>query len=283
MSAQSPVTGSLFAPFFFPLGIAFMGAQSAVMMKMAGENWQYGKRRISAMTNEDFNKMTPLKLYQVETAELRAMIPSIESSLKSMTPLTATIVTEMINTFKVGAVAAADYIRSFLDQFGETPLGHAIIIAIRIWFPWVTPLLENIASFVDPPGLIGPPEGSPLPPEGFPSPSPPPADEGPSDLDLENKKLEQARLLTQQLINDARKVIPKGSSKQDVLNAIKAWELQLKVWHRQLAEVIARPVAANQRALVKAINQRIKQSIQLIKMGKALVNYMNKNHLSVTP
>ncbi len=86
-----------FMPFFFPLGIAFMGAQSAVMMKMAGEQWQYGKRRISAMSNEDFNKMTPLKLYQIETNELRAIIPNIQKSLEDMRPLTQTIVLEMVN------------------------------------------------------------------------------------------------------------------------------------------------------------------------------------------
>ncbi len=134
----SPVSGSLFAPFFFPLGIAFMGAQSAVMMKMAGENWQYGKRRISAMSNEDFNKMSPVQLYQLETQELQAIIPSIEKSLQSMTPLTATIVTEMINTFKVGAQATLAYIQDISD----TPIGKVVLFAINAWMPWLNPLLK---------------------------------------------------------------------------------------------------------------------------------------------
>ncbi len=85
-----------FMPFFFPLGIAFMGSQSAVMMKMAGEQWQYGKRRISAMSNEDFNKLTPIKLFQIETSELRAMIPLMESSMKDMSALTPMIIKEMV-------------------------------------------------------------------------------------------------------------------------------------------------------------------------------------------
>jgi len=147
MSAQSPVTGSLFAPFFFPLGIAFMGAQSAVMMKMAGENWQYGKRRISAMSNEDFNAMTPVKLYKIETEELRAIIPDIEESLRSMTPLTATIVTEMINTFKVGAQATAAYLQDILDS----PIGKILVLAIDIWMPWLKPLLGDIPDLGAPP------------------------------------------------------------------------------------------------------------------------------------
>ncbi len=89
-----------FMPFFFPLGIAFMGSQSAVMMKMAGEQWQYGKRRISAMTNEEFNKLTPLKLFEIETSELRSMIPLMQESMRDMNKLTPIIVTEMVQMFK---------------------------------------------------------------------------------------------------------------------------------------------------------------------------------------
>ncbi len=69
-------------------------------MKMAGEQWQYGKRRISAMTNEEFNKLTPIKLYEIETSELRAMIPLMQESMRDMNKLTPIIVTEMIQMFK---------------------------------------------------------------------------------------------------------------------------------------------------------------------------------------
>ena len=69
-------------------------------MKMAGEQWQYGKRRIAAMSNEDFNKLTPQKLINIETKELRAMIPTIQQSMKDMSVLTPTIVQEMINMYK---------------------------------------------------------------------------------------------------------------------------------------------------------------------------------------
>ncbi len=119
-----------------------MGAQSAVMMKMAGENWQFGKRRISAMSNDEFNKLAanPALLYQIETKELQQIIPSIELSLQSMTPLTSTIVTEMINTFKVGAEATFKYLQSI----GDTTIGKIIQMAINIWMPWLSPLLTAI-------------------------------------------------------------------------------------------------------------------------------------------
>ncbi len=108
-----------FMPFFFPMGIAFMGAQSAVMMKMAGEQWQFGKRRISAMSNEDFNKLTSLKLYEIETSELRQMIPTMKKSFDDMTALNPVIVNAMIQMAK-------DFVQSLLNaaQSGDGLAGY---------------------------------------------------------------------------------------------------------------------------------------------------------------
>jgi len=69
-----------------------MGAQSFIMMFQAGEGWQYGKRRISAMSNEDFNKLTPLKLLQNQAANLRSSLSTIEKSMNDMTPMIETII-----------------------------------------------------------------------------------------------------------------------------------------------------------------------------------------------
>ncbi len=73
-----------------------MGAQSFIMMYMAGEAWQYGKRKISAMTNEEFNKLSPLQLLKEQQSTLKEAIPSIEQSMKDMTPMVQTITAEMI-------------------------------------------------------------------------------------------------------------------------------------------------------------------------------------------
>ncbi len=74
--------------FFMPLPLAmmipFMGIQSAVMAKQFGENFQYGKRRISAMSNDEFNKLTPKMIQDNANAELKAMIPSMEQSVIEM-------------------------------------------------------------------------------------------------------------------------------------------------------------------------------------------------------
>ena len=57
------------------------------MMFAAGGAWQYGKRRISAMDNETFNKLTPNALLQEHMELLREAIPSIQKSIQDMTPL----------------------------------------------------------------------------------------------------------------------------------------------------------------------------------------------------
>jgi len=76
--------------------IPFMGIQSAVMAKQFGENFQYGKRRISAMSNDEFNKLTPKMIQDNANAELKAMIPSMQSSVTDMRGFQEFLVKEFI-------------------------------------------------------------------------------------------------------------------------------------------------------------------------------------------
>ncbi len=75
-----------------PQMMAFMGAQSFVMMEMAGIGWQYGKRRISAMSNKEFNELTPELLFEKQTQMLERLIPTVEKSMNDMTPMMRTII-----------------------------------------------------------------------------------------------------------------------------------------------------------------------------------------------
>ncbi len=79
-----------------PIMLSFMGAQSFIMMYMAGEAWQYGKRKISAMTNAEFNELTPLELLKQQQSTLKEAIPSMQASMKDMQPLVKTIAAEML-------------------------------------------------------------------------------------------------------------------------------------------------------------------------------------------
>ncbi len=92
--------------FFMPLPLAmmipFMGIQSAVMMKQAGENWQYGKRRISAMSNDEFNVLTPQKLNQNNNEEIRSMIPDMKQAIIDMRDFQDFILVEVIELIRRG-------------------------------------------------------------------------------------------------------------------------------------------------------------------------------------
>ncbi len=67
-----------------------MAAQSAAMAQAFGTYFQYGKRKISSMSNEEFNKLTPQIMHEGLTADIRQMIPSLAKSMhtydSSMTP-----------------------------------------------------------------------------------------------------------------------------------------------------------------------------------------------------
>ncbi len=91
---------STFMPLPLPMMIPFMGIQSAVMAKQFGENFQYGKRRISAMTNEEFNKLTPLIMLQENASTIKSMIPTMEQSLRDMRPMTEFILLEFVAILK---------------------------------------------------------------------------------------------------------------------------------------------------------------------------------------
>ncbi len=115
--------------FFMPLPLAmmipFMGIQSAVMAKQFGENFQYGKRRISAMSNEEFNKLTPTLLMQRANEELKDMIPSMKSSIVEMRDFQTFLIGEFIKMVNdaigrgLGSLFGFDPKQVFPDQGSE--------------------------------------------------------------------------------------------------------------------------------------------------------------------
>ncbi len=80
--------------------IPFMGIQSGVMAQQFGMNFQYGKRKISAMSNEEFNKLTPQQMQADFSTQIKGMIPTFEQSLQDMRPFQRMIFIEMIAAFK---------------------------------------------------------------------------------------------------------------------------------------------------------------------------------------
>ncbi len=133
--------------------IPFMGIQSMVMAKQFGENFQYGKRRISAMSNEEFNKLTPAKLLSNANAELKSQIPLMQESMQDMRNFQTFIVKEFLLT-----------IRSIIDA----GLGKLIGLTPTE----INETVQNIEHFLH--GHFEGHEGTISPPPGDEPPPPPP-------------------------------------------------------------------------------------------------------------
>ncbi len=72
-----------FAPFPLALMIPFMAGQSLAMGEAFGKGFQYGKRKISSMSNEEFNKLDFRELSESLATDYRTMIPSLTQSIKA--------------------------------------------------------------------------------------------------------------------------------------------------------------------------------------------------------
>ncbi len=88
-----------FTPLPLPIMIPFMFAQSAAMALAFGSNFQYGKRKISSMSNEDFNLMSALEMNNGLASTMNAMIPTIEESFKHFEEMNTKILNSMARYF----------------------------------------------------------------------------------------------------------------------------------------------------------------------------------------
>ncbi len=61
-----------------------MAAQSFAMGHAFGTSFQYGKRKISSMTNEEFNALSATDLHGELQADIRGMIPAMNQSFQRM-------------------------------------------------------------------------------------------------------------------------------------------------------------------------------------------------------
>jgi len=106
------VVVSGFLPVPLPMMIPFMGAQSLVIGKMFGEGFQYGKRKISAMPNEEFNALTFQNMMQNARDEMQKSIPTMQAALKDMQPLVETVVHEFFDYIKIIAAMLPEETRA---------------------------------------------------------------------------------------------------------------------------------------------------------------------------
>ncbi len=115
---SSPISGFTAVP--NPIMLPFMAMQSYFMMLLAGEAWQYGKRKISAMSNDDFNKLDIQTHLSNLITSMEKAIPSIEQSMEDFTPLARTITKEMVKTLPEIAKGFGEGLAGIFNQAGRS-------------------------------------------------------------------------------------------------------------------------------------------------------------------
>jgi len=102
--------------------IPFMGAQSLVIGKMFGEGFQYGKRKISAMPNEQFNALTFKDMMSNARDEMQASIPTMQQAMRDMQPMVETVVHEFVDYLGLVLKSAPTQAAALgADIFGNIP------------------------------------------------------------------------------------------------------------------------------------------------------------------
>jgi len=91
------MTFGFFAPLPLPVMIPFMGYQSLVMGEAFGLSYQYAKRRISAMTNEEFNKFTVRDLQQMLKDDISSAIPDMKAAMDDMLTLQTKMIDHVVD------------------------------------------------------------------------------------------------------------------------------------------------------------------------------------------
>ncbi len=84
-----------FAPLPLAMMLPFMAGQSMIMGDAFGKAYQYGKRKISAMSNDEFNKLDANKLAQELNADYKAIIPSLQDAIQHSRDFQSTVIQEL--------------------------------------------------------------------------------------------------------------------------------------------------------------------------------------------
>ncbi len=101
-----------FAPLPLAIMIPFMAAQSFAMGHAFGTSFQYGKRKISSMTNEEFNATDAVTIHDTLQADIRAMIPSMNESFHRMETFQVDIIESMVKSLLVAAERFFEFVSS---------------------------------------------------------------------------------------------------------------------------------------------------------------------------
>ncbi len=94
------MTIGLFAPLPLAMMIPFMAGQSLMMGEAFGKGFQYGKRKISSMSNEQFNALTADDLGKSIQTDYNQIIPHLGQAVKQSSDFQSLVIKEIIDVIK---------------------------------------------------------------------------------------------------------------------------------------------------------------------------------------
>jgi len=121
-----------FAPFPLALMIPFMAGQSLAMGEAFGKGFQYGKRKISSMSNEEFNALNFQQLSESIATDYKVMIPSIQKSIQASQELQRTVLQEMGQLIKTIPSEILNFFGSLVGQTDNTTTNTSGITNVRL-------------------------------------------------------------------------------------------------------------------------------------------------------
>lgn len=95
-----------------------MAAQSFAMGDAFGTSFQYGKRKISSLSNDEFNALTMVGLHDTIQHDIRDMIPAMNDSFKRMQEFQIDIIQSMLQTLLLGIQEFGKFVTGGLGSSG---------------------------------------------------------------------------------------------------------------------------------------------------------------------
>ncbi len=141
-----------FAPLPLAIMIPFMAAQSFAMGQAFGTSFQYGKRKISSMTNEQFNALSATDIHSDLQADVRAMIPSMNQSFERMQQFQIDIIKSMLDTFVLALKEFGQFLAGGISAGGQAvsdlnPLPDRLTVETRADIPSFIPQASADTQF----------------------------------------------------------------------------------------------------------------------------------------
>ncbi len=114
-----PISGFTAVP--NPMMLSFLATQGFAIMYYGGAGWQFGKRKVSGMSNEQVNNMTPNELLQKLHSETKTMVPTMQQGMEDMTPLIHTTITQFGSYIREAIKAFPEAIGNIFNQSYQGP------------------------------------------------------------------------------------------------------------------------------------------------------------------